>query len=206
MNYYIMMNKLINLSILLVLLTGCSDIKNEDKIIDLSDAAEISINALQEKYPADNHDRISRGVKHLSQLWFSGDGSAGDFSSFCEKYFIPSGPELELAFNTLELQFEFIRGYSRELALQLDLPLVTHTRPVTELDRLISGSKPESDYYGSKLAFAIALNFPYYSYSEKEESGPEWTRKQWAMVRLGDMFRTRSIPSSGERRVPCPRP
>ncbi|MEE4116233.1 MAG: hypothetical protein V2I37_08690 [Marinilabiliaceae bacterium] len=199
-----MMKKLIKLSIFLVLLAGCSDIKKEDNSIDLSDAAEKSINTLRDKYPAENHDRISRGVKHLSELWFSSDGTAGDFSSFCEKYFIPSGPALEQAFNTLELQFEYIRGYSRELALQLDLPLVTHSRPVTEIDRLISASKPSSDYYASKLAFSIALNFPYYSYREKEEYGREWTREQWAMVRLGDMFRSRNNPSFKSESVPLP--
>ena len=47
------------------------------------------------------------------------------------------------------------------------------------------------DFYSNKIAFAVALNFPYYTLAEKEKSGPNWSREEWAMARLGDQFVSR---------------
>jgi cell wall assembly regulator SMI1 len=49
----------------------------------------------------------------------------------------------------------------------------------------------QSDFYANKIAFVIALNFPYFTLTEKEEMGSAWTREEWAMARLGDQFISR---------------
>lgn len=167
---------------------------------DVAQVTEKLIN----KYGKENSERIGRGVRHLSDLWFEENGSGTEFQEFCLKQFIPSGPELDKALDIAEQQFEAINGYRRELSLALDYPLVTMTRPVTELDRLFSRSGIDIDFYKSKLALAIALNFPYYSNAEKEALGPEWNRKEWAMVRLGDKFDFRSDPDNEPDPLPLP--
>jgi hypothetical protein len=53
------------------------------------------------------------------------------------------------------------------------------------------GAHLQDDFYSNKIAFAIALNFPYYTLAEKEEMGPGWSREEWAMARLGDLFVSR---------------
>jgi len=53
------------------------------------------------------------------------------------------------------------------------------------------GSHLSDDLYSNKIAFYIALNFPYYSLEEKETKGPSWSREEWAMARMGDMFVSR---------------
>ncbi len=47
------------------------------------------------------------------------------------------------------------------------------------------------DFYSNKIAFIVALNFPYYTLEEKESLGPGWSREDWAMARLGDYFFSR---------------
>ncbi|EON78373.1 hypothetical protein ADIS_1236 [Lunatimonas lonarensis] len=140
-------------------------------------------------------DRLARGVDHLRSLWMEADGDHVAFHDFCMKQFIPSGETLDKAFEIAEAQFEAINGYRRELSLVLDYPLTTMLRPVTELDRMVAGANFQPDFFKNKLALAIALNFPYYTHEEKEQFGPEWTRKQWAMVRLGDRFDFRVDPT-----------
>jgi len=47
------------------------------------------------------------------------------------------------------------------------------------------------DLYSNKIAFVTALNFPYYSLTEKEELGENWTRREWAYARMGNIFTSR---------------
>ena len=164
----------------------------------------VLIDSLQTIYGDLEAERIERGVNHVANLWFAKDGSDEEFEEFCLKQFIPSGEKLDKLFKTVENQLELIYGHTREMSIYLDLPLVTMQEPVTEIDRLFSKTKPNVDFYSSKLAFAIALNFPYYSPQEKEALGGKWSRKEWAMVRLGDRFSYRTNPDIKSEATPLP--
>lgn len=168
------------------------------------DEIEQLIEKLTTKFEKEDADRIKRGVSHMASLWLDDDGSSTEFQEFCMKQFIPSGQELDRAQEIAEQQFEAVNGYSRELSLSLDYPIVTMARPITELDRLFSRSGINIDFYKSKLALAIALNFPYYTNAEKEALGAGWSRKEWAMVRLGDMFDFRTDPDKEPDPVALP--
>ena len=171
---------------------------------NLEDAVkQVTETLLTEHGPVDS-DRIQRGVNHVADQWLPDNGNESDFQAFCIKHFIPSGPELDSSFMNIERQFEVIRGHIREISLSLDYPVVVKTRPVTEMDRLFSKSNPKIDYYESDLALAIALNFPHYTSAEKEQMGADWSRKAWAMVRIGDMFDYRSDPDKEPEPVPLP--
>lgn len=188
---------------LLILISGNSFGQQKEQP-DLSDASKKLVVSLFEKYGVPDSARIRRGVNHLADLWLPDDGNEEDFQKFCMKQFISTGDRLDSALMIVEQQFEMINGYQRELSLALDYPVVTKKRPVTEIDRLFSSSKPKSDFYKSKLAMAIALNFPYYSISEKGTKGSEWSRKDWAKVRIGDMFDYRIDPEKEPDPIPIP--
>ncbi len=69
---------------------------------------------------------------------------------------------------------------------------------IDNIDRMF-GNYPvdahlREDLFSNKIAFVIALNFPYFTLGEKEALGPGWNREQWAMARLGNMFVSR-VPS-----------
>jgi hypothetical protein len=165
-----------------------------DSVSNLQDDVAQTTRELTDKYRIENAERIDRGVRHLADLWFDENGSGTDFQEFCMKQFIPSGIELDNALQIAEQQFEAINGYRRELSIALQYPVVTMKRPLTELDRLFNSTELDIDFYKSELALAIALNFPYYTIAEKEALGADWSRKKWAMVRLGDMFHFRTDP------------
>jgi hypothetical protein len=142
------MNKLSKLSaIILVIFFSWSGYgQNSKKIISHSDIKQVTEKLIR-NHGSENAIRIERGVNHLAALWFENDGSSSDFQEFCMKQFIPAGPQLDKALDIAGQQFEAINGYSRELSLALDYPLVTMTRPVTELDRLFSRSAFKPDLW-----------------------------------------------------------
>jgi len=194
---------ILSVIILAVFISSIGDGQVISEVISQGDIEQVT-EELKDKYGIENAERIDRGVNHLASLWFEENGSSAEFRDFCLKQFIPSGPELDNALEIADQQFEAINGYRRELSLALDYPLVTRTRPVTELDRLFGRSEINIDFYKSKLALAIALNFPYYTNAEKEKLGSGWSRKEWAMVRLGDMFDFRTDPDNEPEPLPLP--
>lgn len=183
--------------------SSCSN-NNSKERINLDETKETVKKQLIESYGNSESDRITKGVDHLSNLWMASDGKAEDFKDFCLKQYVPSGDKLDQLLTIVEEQFEVINGHSREISVYLDYPLVTHQRPITEIDRLFSKSKPHIDFYKSRLAFAIALNFPYYSPEEKERMGATWSRKEWAKVRIGDKFSFRPDPEKLADHLPEP--
>ena len=192
------------LAMILVLSASCTNKETVTGKLDLDEAVQTLKKELLNEYGQAEEDRISRGVEHVADIWLADDGDDRDFKDFCIKNYIPAGPDLDKLFGIIEDQYEVIRGYTREISIKLDAPVTLRTRPVTEIDRLFSRTSPQFDYYKSKLAFAIALNFPYYTQEEKEEMGKEWSRKKWAMVRIGDMFDHRSDPSVKRDEEPLP--
>ncbi len=198
--------KLANIVLCVFLISGLSACHPGDDMDNrnMDSAKDAVITELTDKFGEAESERIKKGVDHLANLWFEEDGSSEDFKVFCEKQFVPSGERLDQLFKTVENQLELINGHTREMSIYLDLPIVTHQRPVTEIDRLFSKSKPNVNFYDSKLAFAIALNFPYYKAEEKEEMGGTWSRKKWAMVRLGDRFDFRPDPEIRIEPLPLP--
>lgn len=199
-----MKNQLGILILIIGLSFSCVNKEVDKSVIDLQVASQEVIKELTDKHGETEKERISRGVNHVASIWFGDDGDAESFKKFCIKNYVPSGPELDKVFAIIEDQYEVIRGHTREISIKLDAPVTLRTRTVTEIDRLFSSTSPKFDYYKSKLAFAIALNFPYYSQEEKEEMGQEWSRSKWAMVRIGDMFDHRSDPSVKRNEEPMP--
>ena len=68
----------------------------------------------------------------------------------------------------------------------------------------MSGYSPlahfSDDMFANKLAFITIINFPHYSLEEKNRLGKEWTRQEWAMARMGDVFTTR-VPAEVKARL-----
>lgn len=62
------------------------------------------------------------------------------------------------------------------------------------------GAHLSDDLFANKTAFVIVLNFPYYTLEQKLAQGPGWSRKEWAMARLGDAFTTR-IPAEVTQKI-----
>ncbi len=183
----------------LVFLVSCSTEKEDDpdtvsRIISEDFAQEV-IQDLVEEHGAEHQDRISRGIQQAAALWREGDGSARDFSNFCQQHFISDADERRLVFDRISRNFEYLYGYMNRISLELKVPVHLARGPVHQVDQLFSAYNPsahiEDDFFNNQMAFLIILNFPYYSLEEKNENGAQWSPMEWAYVRLGDYFTAR---------------
>ena len=166
--------------------------------------ADNVINKLIGKYGENKRFRIERGVRQCASLWRDTDGNAEEFAGFCEKNFIADEKELDIFFDKIQTNYEIIQGYLGKMNLELNQPVQLTGYELRDIDLMFGAWNPwahlEDDFYANKIAFAIALNFPHYSLSEKMQEAPEWSRKDWAYARAGDLFTSR-VPAEAQQRL-----
>jgi hypothetical protein len=139
--------------------------------------------------------RIERGLRQVAEFWREEDGDATAFEEFVRANFAGDQPTLDTIFNRLEHMLEQLGGHmheiNREFRQQLDLDL----GPLLPLDELIGGYDPSAhvvdDFFQNKLAFVVLLNFPLTTLDDRLKPGPSWSRRQWAEVRLAQVFSKR---------------
>ncbi len=182
----------------IVMLAGCTTETKKTSIemgvIPQATVESVS-NQLIEKYGEDKAELINRGVRQVAALWTIDDGSTEVFSSFCmENYHGTEETRVEL-FNTLSRNYEMIWGHLNQLSLELTKPLHLTWGPIEPVDVLFGSYAPGAhlaeDFYGNKIAFLSILNFPFFSLDEKNALGNDWSRKEWAYARMGDIFVSR---------------
>ncbi|GAB4277543.1 MAG: hypothetical protein Kow0068_00710 [Marinilabiliales bacterium] len=139
--------------------------------------------------------RIERGVNQVAALWRQSDGTTDDFKDFCLTNFVGDDNTLDKVFNRLSENFEIIKGGFNKMYLDLLRPLHLDIGDILDIDYMFGGYDPSAhfkeDFYNNKIGLYIALNFPFYTLEEKNSLGQNWSRKQWAYARMGDMFISR---------------
>src|ERR1035437_4058573 len=197
------------LLIVIVAITACSSPSpKKDLTVTKTIISETSIknivDSIKTAQPASDLYLLKKGVKHAASLWRKEDGTPHDFSEFVKTNYISDHAKRKVVFNKLSKYMEALNGYYNEITLSLRETLDESIGDIDEIDRMFGnyavGSHMPNDFYANKIAFPIALNFPYYSLAEKEESGPKWSREEWAMARLGDLFISR-VPAELEQAV-----
>jgi hypothetical protein len=151
------------------------------------------------QYGASERARIERGLDQVAEFWRSEDGDAAVFEDFVRANFAGDQAKLDTIFNRLERLLEQLGGHmheiNREFRQQMDLDL----GPVLPVDEIIGGYDPAAhiadDFFQNKLAFVVLLNFPLATLDERLKSGPSWSRRQWAEVRLAQGFSKR-VPAT----------
>ncbi|HBL75288.1 MAG: hypothetical protein A2W90_22350 [Bacteroidetes bacterium GWF2_42_66] len=191
------------LSILLAcifLFSACQQTKKETKMSELRNETNISatIKQVAEKNPNVHNELLEKGIKHAASLWRESDGTAEDFSKFCAENFIADRATKEVTFKRLSEYFESLNGHFNKLSLDMQENMHLQKGEVLPIDPMFAGYNPGAhlmnDFYDNKIAFIVALNFPYYSTEEKNEQGKSWTPLEWGYARMGDIFSSR-IPS-----------
>ena len=188
---------------LIVLIVGCGKStqsgKGESNISSIAQQTiDQTIKSLLNKYGDKDKIRIEKGVRQAASYWTKDDGSSKEFQDFCISYFISSDEELDNIFQRLSTNFEVLGGHFNKIVLDLNRPLHLDIGEMLPVDILFGAYNPSShlmdDFYKNKIAFHVLLNFPFYTLKEKEELGINWSRKEWAYARVGDIFTSR-IPA-----------
>ncbi len=195
------MKQFLFLTLVLFLVWACNE-KNGDnpkseKVITESNSSE-AVQQIKEKFPEANKQNIEKGVLHAASLWRESDGTGEEFISFCTENYIGDEKEKEIIFNKISEYFESLSGNFNKIAVDLRRNIDLQTGPIYPVDRMFSsygvGAHMNNDFYENKIAFLVALNFPFYSTEEKNELGKNWSPLEWAYARTGDMFSSR-VPS-----------
>jgi len=189
--------KKITFLLFLAILTTCTTTETKKASADsegLINETMISavVDAVKSAQPAADPELLEKGVKHAASLWRDEDGSASDFTEFVKTNYIADPAKRKAVFNKISNYIESIYGNFNEVSMDLKKILDEDAGEIDEIDRMFGnfsvGAHLQDDFFGNKIAFVVALNFPYFTLAEKEQSGPSWNREQWAMARLGDLF------------------
>lgn len=192
------MKKLLFLSLLII--CACSSQQKEQPVKSTSafinDAAIASaVDTIASVSPGIDRSLLEKGVRHAASLWRESDGTIPEFRKFVSTNYISDPGKRRVIFNKISSYFESISGNFNEITLDLKKVLDEADGEIDEIDRMFGtysvGSHLSDDFYSNKIAFYIALNFPYFKLEEKEKLGPGWSREAWAMARLGDYFVSR---------------
>ncbi len=153
---------------------------------------------LKEKTDESQAFRIERGVNQVSRLWRETDGTREEFEHFCIANFVSGDSAVDRLYQKLERNFEILNGYFHKMDLQLKEPLHLEGPDPEPVDMMFGSYNASAhladDFYANKIAFLTALNFPFYTLNEKTEQGTGWSRRDWAVARMGDQFTSR-IPA-----------
>ena len=108
-------------------------------------------------------------------------------------------------FESLSRMMEKLNESADMLTVELLKPTqLTNAGEPTEIDWIMSGYDTRAhlmdDLFANKVAFITILNFPFYSLEEKNTLGREWSRREWAEARLGDVFTSR-VPAKIQARL-----
>lgn len=157
------------------------------------------VDHLVDIHGAGHQIRIEKGVNQLARLWLNSDGNETEFKDFCLQYFIGNPKERDEVFDRLAHYFEHLYGYMNRITLELNRQIHEDRGPIHAIDQIISAysasAHVKDDFFNNKLAYVIALNFPYYSLEEKNNLGANWSPREWGYARLGDYFTERVPPS-----------
>ena len=150
-------------------------------------------------------ERMERGVKQAAALWTEQDGSPEEFRAFVTEHYARTDEERNALFESLSRVMERMNESADMLTVELLKPTqLTNAGEPTDIDWIMSGYDARAhlsdDLFANKIAFITILNFPFYSLEEKNTLGPQWTRRQWAEARLGDVFTSR-VPAHVQARL-----
>ena len=161
--------------------------------------------ACSPKSPMKSDESAPRGVQQAAALWTANDGTQEEFEQLVDEYLCATDSERVMLFESLSRIMENVSQSADMLTVELLRPtqLTNAAEPQTP-DWIMSGYSPlahfSDDMYANKLAFITMLNFPHYSLEEKNTLGKNWSREEWAMSRMGDVF-TRRVPAEVNARL-----
>lgn len=195
-----------NLTIILaciLMITACNTTTTEKSAPKTSaglsaETVTEAISSIEKKDANVAKEMVEKGVKHAASLWRENDGSATDFVKFCAENFVPDAKLKEATFYRFSEYFESLYGHFNKLSLDMQENVQLKKGEVLPIDAQFAAYSPGahliSDFYDNKIAFIVALNFPYYTTEEKNKLAENWTPLQWGYARLGDVFSSR-VPS-----------
>jgi PBP1b-binding outer membrane lipoprotein LpoB len=198
-----MKKTLLSVVVISLIVWGCSSndqkqTQNDMLVVSTEKQASI-VDQLVAKFGKENQDLAQRGVMQVAALWKESDGTLEDFEQFCVDNFAGDNVAREDLFYKLSENYEVIWGHLHQINVDFSKGVHLDRGPITPVDLMFASYSPYAhlaeDFFKTKLAFVTILNFPFFTLDEKNQLGKEWSRKEWAYARMGDIFTSR-VPSA----------
>ena len=194
--------------VLVAMLLSCTSCSRKNTTSSMSNIDSVTVDAtlqaLAKAHPGTDLARAERSIPQLAALWTADDGTPEQFQSFYLEHFVADTAALWRMAQTLQANLESLRGCFNKISVDLKLPLHVVGPEPTALDEMFGGFDPsahfDDDMFQQKIAFVVVLNFPFYTLDEKNSMGAQWSRRQWAYARLGDLFTSR-VPASANQQL-----
>ena len=183
-----------------VMISACQPTEKQQSASGVITEATVlcTVKAISEKNKNCNVPLLEKGVKYAASLWRVDDGTPANFIQFCTENYLADPAKKEASFKQLSEYMESLYGHFNKLSLDMQENVQLQKGEVLSIDPLFAGYNPGAhlinDFYDNKIAFIVALNFPYYSTEEKNQLGSKWSPLEWGYARLGDVFSSR-VPS-----------
>src|ERR1700757_1907408 len=151
------------------------------------------------KYGEGQRARVLRGLHQVAEFWRSEDGDANVFEDFVRRNFAGDQASLDIMFLRYQRLLEQLNGHMHEINREFRQQADLDAGPILPFDEVFAGYDPSAhvvdDFFDNKLAFVVLLNFPLTTLEDRLAQGANWSRRQWAEVRLAQIFSKR-IPAS----------
>jgi hypothetical protein len=175
-----------------------------DRLSWIDDANGNLEKQLVEKYGEDQRDRARRGLTQVSSLWNAGDGDRDEYQAFVLRNFAGDQATLDEMFARFERLMEVLSGHMHEIHLAFRERSDLDIGPIYPFDEMFAAYSPsahvDDDFFQSKLAFVVLLNFRVTTLDERLAEGENWSRRQWAEVRLAQQF-SRRVPAEVNQKI-----
>ncbi|MBN2371699.1 MAG: hypothetical protein JXO72_14545 [Vicinamibacteria bacterium] len=152
----------------------------------------------------EQRSRLGRGLRQAGRFWRETDGDGAVFEAFVKRHFIAQETERDVLFTRFESLIEALNGHMHEINRVFREQADLDRGPIMAADEIFAGYDPGAhvtdDFFENKLAFAVLLNFPLTTLSERLSQGTSWSRRQWAEARLAALFDKR-VPADVNLRL-----
>ncbi|MGH9456257.1 MAG: hypothetical protein ACRD2J_01290 [Thermoanaerobaculia bacterium] len=166
--------------------------------IDLGPSIEKLEREMVARHGEDVRERLARGLEQIAAFWRPSDGGAAAFEAFVRANFAATTEVRDAMFDRLQIAFEQIDGLMLEAVRELRMHADLDRGPILPFDQILAGYDPSAhlndDFFENKLAFIVLLNFPLTTLEDRIENADEWSRREWAEVRLAQRF-SRRVPA-----------
>ncbi len=193
-----MFNRRLLTVIMLIMVLGVSCTEKEKQDTDVS-WLEASKAKMQDKlltqYGEDQKDRIMQGVQQVSDFWRQEDGDSRAFEDFIERHYAGTREKRDALFDRFQWLSEKMNGHMLDIILALRWQMDLDIGDIEPFDEIFAAYDPSAhltdDLFKNKAAFVVLLNFPLTTLEQRLNEGRNWSRRQWAEVRLAQAFDSR---------------
>jgi hypothetical protein len=144
------------------------------------------------KYGEGQRARLRQGLHQTAEFWRAEDGDAATYEDFVRTNFAGDQATLDAVFNRFQTLLEQLDGHMHEINREFRNQQDLDRGSLLPVDEAFGGYDPSAhiidDFFANKIAFTALLNFPLTTLNERLKDGKDWSRRQWAEVRLAQRF------------------